>query len=53
MKKTDERKENETNSLRLWIDHMRGRLQGRSMYVAVGSFVLIVALVALCLVLES
>ena len=36
MKKAEERKENETNSLRLWVDHMADRLKGRNLYILVG-----------------
>jgi hypothetical protein len=45
MKKTDERKENEVNSLRMWFDHAAEWLKGRNAYMVLGSLVLIVAAV--------
>jgi len=42
MKKTEERKENETNALRAWTEHVSERLQGRTLYLVVGSLVLVV-----------
>ncbi len=45
MKKAEERKENETNSLRLWLEHAIERLKGRALYTVVGSIVLAIAVV--------
>src|ERR1700722_14234835 len=42
--KVDERKENETNSLRIWITHVRERLKGRALYMVVGMLVLVVGM---------
>lgn len=41
--KAEERKEIETNKLRAWLARMRTKMQGRSLYVFVGTLVLIVA----------
>lgn len=40
-----EEKENQTNSLLQWFNHMQERLQGRLMYIMVGGFVLLFAVV--------
>src|SRR5215204_3992694 len=45
--KADERKENETNSLRLWFDRTAERLKGRGAYLAVGSVVTAIVLGAI------
>jgi tetratricopeptide (TPR) repeat protein len=41
--KAAERKENETNSLRMWLFHVQERLKGRSVYLAGGLAVLLLA----------
>ena len=43
--KADEKKENVTNSLRLWLEHVTERLKGRALYTVVGSIVLVVAVI--------
>lgn len=40
--KAEERKENETNSLRLWVNRHIERLQGKGLYILIGSVVLAV-----------
>ncbi len=47
MKQKDEMHENETNSLRRWMDHIRLQMQGRGLYFVVGTLVLVVAAVVL------
>ena len=42
--KTDERKENETNSLRHWVNGVVEKFQGRAVYPIVGAIVLALAL---------
>lgn len=41
--KADEKKENVTNSLRVWLEHVTERLKGRALYTVVGSIVLVAA----------
>jgi hypothetical protein len=45
--KSQERKENEINALRMWIDRMALRLKGRALYALVGSLVLVGAILGL------
>jgi hypothetical protein len=45
--KADERKEIETNKLRAWLSRMKTKMQGRSLYVFVGTLILIVAVGAI------
>lgn len=45
--KAEERKENETNSLRMWVDRTAQRLKGRAMYALVGSVALVAAVLGL------
>jgi hypothetical protein len=45
--KAEERKENEINSLRMWIDRTAQRLKGRALYALVGSVVLVAAVLGL------
>ncbi len=45
--KAEERKENETNALRVWVEHTKERMQGRSAYLIGGSAVLLIALVVI------
>ncbi len=41
--KADERKEIEVNKLRAWLERMKAKMQGRGLYVFVGTLVLVVA----------
>lgn len=43
--KAEERKEIETNKLRAWLGRMQAKMQGRSLYVFVGTLVLLTAVV--------
>jgi hypothetical protein len=45
--KAEERKENEINSLRLWVDRTAQRLKGRALYALVGSVALVAAVLGL------
>lgn len=45
--KADEKKENQTNSLRLWMDKTAERLKGRGLYVLVGSLVTAAVLIGI------
>jgi hypothetical protein len=47
--KSEERKENQTNALRVWLEGTAERLKGRTAYALGGSIVLVVAVVGLYL----
>jgi predicted negative regulator of RcsB-dependent stress response len=42
MKPSEERKENETNSLKSWIDHLKDTVSARGVYIVVGALALVV-----------